>query len=140
MKLRPIVADVTVTGANSLPIITQRSADTTVRVKDGQVIAIGGLLESLKTITRSKIPILGDIPLIGQLFRSSDTSHQTREVIIFIVPHKLGPDGSMTGKRLLDLTADGGTVNLPSRATKTADTTGREKGTLPSGGTPEEVQ
>jgi type II secretory pathway component GspD/PulD (secretin) len=113
MRLRPAVADVTGQGLNQLPIITKRSADTTVRVKDGQVIAIGGLLETVKIVERRKIPILGDIPLIGQLFRSSDTTSSTREVIIFIVPHKLGPDGSLTGSRLLDLPVDIGRVLLP---------------------------
>ena len=132
MRLRPAVADVTGIGANALPIITKRSADTTVRVKDGQVIAIGGLLETVKIVERRKIPILGDIPLVGQLFRSSDSNSSNREVIIFIVPHKLGPDGSMTGKRLLDLTAEGGKVNLPVRATQTSDATDQGKAIIPS--------
>jgi type II secretory pathway component GspD/PulD (secretin) len=108
MKLRPVVSDVTGQGENQLPIITERNAETTVRVKDGQVIAIGGLLESVKVVRRRKIPILGDIPLVGHFFRSSDKTHHNREVVIFVVPHLLGPDGSFTGPRLLDL-AGGGT-------------------------------
>ncbi len=113
VKLRPVVSNVTGYGQNDLPIITERSAETTVRVKDGQVIAIGGLLESVEMVTRRKIPILGDIPLVGQLFRSTDKSRRNREVLVFVVPHVLGPDGSFKGPRLLDLAADGGEITQP---------------------------
>ena len=102
IELKPTVSDVTGQGANNLPIITKRSAETTIRVKDGQVIAIGGLLEELDIVSRRKIPLLGDIPIIGGLFRSTERSRQLREVVIFIVPHILDPDSGFQGPRLLE--------------------------------------
>jgi len=100
--IKPEVSDVTGTGPNNLPIITRRTAETTVRVGDGEVIAIGGLLQELERESKSKIPILGDIPLIGSLFRSSRKTSVKREIVIFVVPHILGPDGRYEGPSLLE--------------------------------------
>lgn len=102
MKLSPTVSEVTGTGASQLPIITERSVQTTLRVGDGDVIAVGGLLEEVEVSTRRKIPILGDIPLVGRLFRSSEQTQHMREVVIFIVPHIVEPDGSFRGPRILE--------------------------------------
>lgn len=102
MKLSPTVSEVTGTGASQLPIITKRSVETTLRVRDGDVIAVGGLLEAVEVTTRRKIPILGDIPLLGELFRSSERHHHMREVVIFIVPHIVEADGSFRGARILE--------------------------------------
>ncbi|MCC7493106.1 MAG: hypothetical protein IT204_12185 [Fimbriimonadaceae bacterium] len=100
--IAPEVGDVTGTGPNNLPIITRRTANTSVRVKDGQIIAIGGLLQHLEQQVRRKIPLLGDLPLIGELFRSQSTERSDREVTIFLVPHILDPDGSFSGPLVLD--------------------------------------
>lgn len=101
-RIQPEVGDVTGTGPNNLPIITRRTADTTVCVGDGQVIAIGGLLQEVERSTQRKIPLLGDLPLLGGLFRSEQTSHHQREVIIFIVPHILDKSGRFEGAVLFD--------------------------------------
>ncbi len=98
--IEPEVGDVTGTGPENLPIITKRTASTTVRVKDGEVIAIGGLLQEAKREIRRKIPILGDLPLIGGLFRSKDDTTDQREVTIFIVPHILDASGRFEGPLL----------------------------------------
>lgn len=100
--IKPVIGDVTGTGPNNLPIITKREASTTVRVRDGQVIALGGLLQHTETEIRRKIPILGDLPLLGQLFRSKSKSLQDREVTIFIVPHILDADGQFAGPLVLE--------------------------------------
>jgi len=94
------VGDVTGTGPNSLPIITKRTAETTARIGDGQVIAIGGLLQEIKRETERKIPLLGDLPVIGSLFRSRSTDSHQREIIIFIVPHILDESGHFEGPLL----------------------------------------
>ena len=60
---------VTVSAGVSAPVIDLRSADTVVVTPDGQTIIIGGLMQNQKTQTDSKIPLLGDIPLLGNLFK-----------------------------------------------------------------------
>lgn len=100
--LQPEVGDVSGTGANALPIITKRTASTTVRVADGQPIAIGGLLQEAESVVRRKIPILGDLPLVGSLFRSSKTLRSQREITIFVVPHILDDHGSFVGPLLFE--------------------------------------
>ena len=78
--------------------ITFRRASTNIRVKDGQSIVIGGLINEFTTKTDNKMPLLGDIPLLGYLFRST-TSRQTRtEVVIVITPHILDAAGAYAGQ------------------------------------------
>lgn len=101
-EIKPEVADVIGQGANDLPIITRRTAQTTIRVGDGQPIAIGGLLQQMEREIRRKIPLLGDLPIIGGLFRSRETQQQDREVVILVVPHVLGDDGQYAGSLIFD--------------------------------------
>lgn len=89
MDLHPEVSVITSfleTGGLSLPQVSRRFVDTTVRVKDGETIVIGGLIkdDDLKTI--SGIPILKDLPLIGELFKNRSTSKVHSEVMMFITP------------------------------------------------------
>jgi general secretion pathway protein D len=69
------------------PNINKRSANTVVVTPDGQPVVIGGLISNEKSSNDSKIPILGDIPLLGQLFRFSAKSNQKTELLMFITPH-----------------------------------------------------
>lgn len=68
----------------NLPIVTRRFTDHVVRVKDGQTLVIGGLIRSDDIIEMSKVPLLGDLPFFGQLFRHSHTSKASTEVVMFI--------------------------------------------------------
>lgn len=72
-----------------LPLVSDRQADTTVRVKDGETIAIGGLTLDQEQSTHTRIPLLGDIPLFGQLFRSNQISDVKTELVVFITPRIL---------------------------------------------------
>jgi type II secretory pathway component GspD/PulD (secretin) len=65
----------------------QREADTTVRIRSGETLVIGGMLQDEDTKTLIKVPILGDIPLIGQFFRNHTSTHLRREVLVFVTPH-----------------------------------------------------
>ena len=65
---------------------TTRSASTLVRVKNGQTVVIGGLLTSRETEQTRKVPLLGDIPILGWLFTSKTTSKSTTDLVIFITP------------------------------------------------------
>ncbi|MDP8216318.1 MAG: secretin N-terminal domain-containing protein [Candidatus Kaelpia imicola] len=64
-----------------------RSAKTTIRVRDGDTLVMGGLIKLDETITVKKIPFLGDIPILGRVFRHNYTLTEDRELIIFITPH-----------------------------------------------------
>jgi type II secretory pathway component GspD/PulD (secretin) len=81
------------------PVIETRKTDTTLRVKDGQTIIISGLRKSEPSVQESKIPILGDIPLIGVLFRKVDTDIIESELGVFITPH-IYTDGKLSANEL----------------------------------------
>ena len=77
-------------GFNSnFPIIANRRVDATLRVRDGETIILGGLFEDTTSETISKLPWLGDIPVLGAFFRNKQTSHQRDEVVFLITPHIL---------------------------------------------------
>jgi type II secretory pathway component GspD/PulD (secretin) len=77
-------------GFNSnFPIIANRKVDATLRVRDGETIVLGGLFEDTTSETISKLPWLGDIPVLGGFFRNKQTSHQRDEVVFLITPHIL---------------------------------------------------
>jgi general secretion pathway protein D len=95
-----IVGSSVFSGAVYAPDINKRSANTVVVTPDGQPVVIGGLIGSNKAANDSKIPILGDIPLLGQFFKFSAKSAQKNELLIFLTPHIIhSPDqlGSLTG-------------------------------------------
>jgi general secretion pathway protein D len=69
------------------PAIDLRSASTVVVVPDGQTVIIGGLVQNSKAVIDTKIPILGDIPLLGFAFRRTQQDHTKKELLIFLTPH-----------------------------------------------------
>jgi general secretion pathway protein D len=75
------------TSAVFAPNINKRSANTVVITPDGQPVVIGGLIASDKASNDSKIPLLGDIPLLGQLFKFSAKSSTKNDLLIFLTPH-----------------------------------------------------
>jgi type II secretory pathway component GspD/PulD (secretin) len=78
----------TITGlVQTLPILDQREANSTLRVKDGDTIVLGGMLDDETTKSLSKIPLLGDIPIFGAFFRSVQTTKLHNEVVFLITPH-----------------------------------------------------
>lgn len=74
-------------GIENIPIIDTRKAETTLLLKDGQVVVMGGLRRKEKTKSRDQIPILGDLPLLGFLFRKDKTITKHSELILFLSPH-----------------------------------------------------
>jgi general secretion pathway protein D len=73
-------------GVNA-PVIDIRAADTVAVTADGQTVIIGGLMETDKSQTDTKIPLLGDIPLLGNLFKRRQSSDLKTELLIFLTPH-----------------------------------------------------
>jgi type II secretion system protein D len=92
MTITPEITDLTnrstqVTEDLEVPILTKRIATTTVTVRDGQTIVIGGLIEDQYEERVRKVPLLGDIPLIGKIFRNEFEQTSTTELLIVLTPH-----------------------------------------------------
>lgn len=68
------------------PILDTKEAKTKLMVKSGETIVLGGILESQQTEQNTKVPFLGDMPLLGWLFSSRSTSVEDRELLIFLTP------------------------------------------------------
>jgi type IV pilus assembly protein PilQ len=81
------ISNITGITSEGLPEVGRRVADTTIRLQDGETIIIGGLSQSRLTDTRTKIPLLGDLPLVGILFSSWDKTRDDQELVIYITPH-----------------------------------------------------
>jgi type IV pilus assembly protein PilQ len=64
-------------------------------VKDGETIVIGGLTQQQEYKTRTKIPVLGDIPILGTLFQGTKASRTNSELLIFVTPHILTDSGRL---------------------------------------------
>ena len=69
-----------------------RESDTIIRAKSGEIVVIGGLIETYQTDQESKTPLLGDIPLLGGLFKSVSEVSQKRELVILLKPVVIGQD------------------------------------------------
>jgi type IV pilus assembly protein PilQ len=87
--LQPEVGDVVGRGTNDLPEISTRSANTSVRVMDGETFSIGGLSLQQEKNVQKKFPFLGDIPILGYVFRYDLKEVRDTEIIIFVTPHIL---------------------------------------------------
>jgi type II secretory pathway component GspD/PulD (secretin) len=92
------------------PVITIRTAETTVTVHDGQTIVIGGLISDRHERRDRKVPFLGDIPLVGVLFRSATDETMKTELLIVLTPHVIesptdfGRVDEITGREIRRLT------------------------------------
>lgn len=77
------------------PAINKRKAETQVLVREGERLVIGGVSTSTDTNTLRKVPVLGDVPIIGWLFKQKENFEQGRELAVFLTPSILrGPDGT----------------------------------------------
>gem|GEM_PF-2508230 len=96
VKLTPEVSSITGwtgSGATIAPNIGTRRASTEVKVKDGDTIVIGGLMRSSDTETLKKVPLLSNIPILGQLFQSRDNKQEERELIIMLTVNVVKEEG-----------------------------------------------
>lgn len=96
LLIEPTIEDIigyTGSGDNRQPIISRRYAKTQVMVKNDESIVLGGLLKETEVETISKVWLLGDIPLLGKLFTSKGKEKKKTDLLIFITPHVLKPNG-----------------------------------------------
>jgi general secretion pathway protein D len=88
LELEPSIEAVTDKGISSdyAPTISKRRVKTTVMVEDGKTIVIAGLMRNDTAEVKKKIPLLGDIPLLGWLFRWNSTEEKKTNILIFVTP------------------------------------------------------
>jgi pilus assembly protein CpaC len=96
MRVRPEVSELSDDGAVTLngftvPALTTRRAETTVELGSGQSFMIAGLLRNTANNNINKAPFLGDLPILGALFRSTRFQHEETELVIVVTPYLVRP-------------------------------------------------
>ncbi len=86
LKINPESSFPTQESTEAGPIIRTRTAQTTVVVRDGDTLVIGGMIDDQDTKGVSKVPLLGDIPILGVFFRSTTTRKTRNELLVFVTP------------------------------------------------------
>lgn len=86
MAIEQEISSISQSAAASDIITDKRSIKTNVLIQDGQVIVLGGLIEDRVNETEQKVPLLGDLPILGALFRSTGTNHDKANLMVFIRP------------------------------------------------------
>src|SRR3989338_1480147 len=101
MKVKPevssVVSTLTTPSGNKIPIIDTSMAETTVLVKDGSTIIIGGLRKEEKISSSDHLPILGRIPVISFFFRTSSNKTERTELLVMLTPHIVSGESLTTG-------------------------------------------
>ena len=82
--------------ANTISLLSEREISSgLLRLRDGQTLILSGIIQDQERTTISKVPILGDIPLLGSLFRSSEKSNERAEVIVLLTPEIIEEDAGL---------------------------------------------
>ena len=104
MEIYPEQSSGEVDGTSGLPSKSTTTVRSNIMVEDGKTIVLGGLFKERTTLGRSQVPLLGDVPIVGELFKNlSDVSDRT-ELIILITPHIIhDPDDANGADRLEDV-------------------------------------
>jgi type IV pilus assembly protein PilQ len=94
MQISPTVASVgstqTLANGNTISLLQQRSLNSgAIRLRDGQTLIVSGIISDQEKVEASKIPILGDLPIIGSLFRKTNKTNERAEVIVLVTPQIL---------------------------------------------------
>jgi type IV pilus assembly protein PilQ len=82
----------------SVPIINKRKAETQVLVHEGQRLVIGGVTQSIQDSTVRKVPVFGDIPILGWLFKARENFETGRELVVFLTPSLVKSDSALTAR------------------------------------------
>ena len=88
-QIMPMISDIEKfvdTANGSIPIVNQQTVNTTRRVANGETIVLGGLIRKDDNVSVDKIPFIGDLPIIGPLFRNTKNSVDDKELLIFLTP------------------------------------------------------
>lgn len=99
LEIEQEVSDVASTGSSSIdsPTFRQRRVRTTVAVQDGEAIVLAGLMQDRATRGRTQVPVIGDIPLVGNLFKNKNDTVARTELVIAITPRVVKDPGQIRG-------------------------------------------
>jgi type II secretory pathway component GspD/PulD (secretin) len=86
MHVNPVVSSISGMGPNNIPQTSSREAETTVMVKDGETIVLGGLIRDEYSKMVTSVPLLSQLPLVGELFKNRSTSKRRTDVVVTITP------------------------------------------------------
>jgi pilus assembly protein CpaC len=135
MRVRPEVSALSQNGAVTIgdlviPALTVRRAETTIELGSGQSFAIAGLIQANHTLTADKVPGLGDIPILGELFKSDKFQRQETELVILATPYIVQPISNPNALAApTDVAAGGeGTQRVAGSATVAAPASGNVSG------------
>ena len=101
-QVQDIVGSQVIDG-NAVPITTDRSANAKVNVRDGEMVVLGGFIKTKVTATESKVPVLGDFPLLGPLFRRTVDVNERSELIMMMRPTVLATPEAAYAKALSEV-------------------------------------
>ncbi len=74
-------------GGQDYPSVNRRQTKASLSIKDGNTIILGGLMRDTLTRTSTRVPLLGDLPVVGSLFKSSKSNREKSELLVFLTPH-----------------------------------------------------
>ena len=91
MLIKPEVSSITSffpseTADQRVPVIETSNAESTILIKDGTTIIIAGMIKDYKQKSANKVPVLGDVPVVGKLFQNNSDTVQRTETIVFLTP------------------------------------------------------
>ena len=87
MRIHPVISTITSISNDGVPQTSSREAETTVMMKDGETVMLGGLIRDEFTKSVSEVPLLANLPIIGNLFRYKTKNRRKSEILVFITPH-----------------------------------------------------
>jgi MSHA biogenesis protein MshL len=95
LAITPTITERTGTATSRLgdqvPIVSVRETDTLVRVHEGETIVIAGLMQERAMVDKAKVPLLGDVPVVGALFRREEHSKRKTDLVILLTPTMMSP-------------------------------------------------
>jgi MSHA biogenesis protein MshL len=95
MNINPSITERTGVATSRLgdqvPIISVRETDTLVRVRQGETIVIAGLMQDRTSVDTAKVPVIGDVPVVGNLFKRTEKNRRKTDLVILLTPTVMGP-------------------------------------------------
>jgi MSHA type pilus biogenesis protein MshL len=99
MNINPSITERTGVATSRLgdqvPIISVRETDTLVRVRQGETIVIAGMMQDRASVDTAKVPFIGDVPVVGNLFKRTEKSRRKTDLVILLTPTVMGPGETM---------------------------------------------
>jgi type IV pilus assembly protein PilQ len=124
MNIQPefsVLVERVIVSSTNIPVIDTRKVKTVALVKNGDAVVLGGLRKKETTQQVNKVPVLGDIPVLGHLFRFEGETTANTELVVFITPKIIiEPVLTDTEQRALDITEFSGPVPNATKAEKKA--------------------